>query len=64
MGIDLILSIFAEMMALLGLFRRIGGFIIAKISTSERYQTLHLTPPTDSPGFNANLVPDQSEPLS
>jgi kynurenine 3-monooxygenase len=62
MGIELVLSIFAEVVALLSLFKRLGGYFVHKIATND--ETLHVTPPDRSPGFNANLVADQSEPLS
>ena len=64
MGIELVLSIFAEVVALLSLLMRLGGYVVNKIGASDRYETLHVTPPDRSPGFNANLVADQSEPLS
>jgi kynurenine 3-monooxygenase len=63
MGLELLLSIFAEVMSLLGLIRNFAGYLRKKISTN-RYQTLNLKPSSPSRAFNANLVTDQSEPLS
>ena len=63
LGLDLLLSVFAEVMALLGFFRQLAAYFIEKLS-ANRHQTLHLKPSSPSPGFNANLVTDQSEPLS
>jgi kynurenine 3-monooxygenase len=63
LGVDLVLSVVAEVMILFNVISNFKTYLGKKISR-DRYQTLQLKPSSPARGFNANLVPDQSEPLS